>query len=69
MKTTVIGMDIAKHVFQFHAVDVDTAILSASSRSETMWLTSLPEPSRSRWVFRLVRNAGERHQVASQLAG
>jgi hypothetical protein len=34
-------MDIAKHVFQFHAVDVDTAILSASSRSETMWLTSL----------------------------
>jgi C4-dicarboxylate-specific signal transduction histidine kinase len=41
MKTTVIGMDIAKHVFQFHAVDVDTAILSASSRSETMWLTSV----------------------------
>ena len=41
MKTTVIGMDITKHVFQFHAVDVDTAILSASSRSETMWLTSV----------------------------
>jgi probable Rubsico expression protein CbbX len=31
--------------------------------------SSLPEPSRSRWVFRLVRNAGERHQMASQLPG
>jgi hypothetical protein len=30
---------------------------------------ALHEPSRSRWVFKLVRNAGEWHQLAPQLPG
>jgi hypothetical protein len=32
-------------------------------------LEAFHEPSRSRWVFKLVRNAGEQHQLAAQFPG
>ena len=41
MKHTVVGIDIAKRVFQLHWVDPDTGeILSVQLRREKFWRTS-----------------------------